>query len=43
MSAVNAMRRLKQLDEAVHRDVIPHCGDTDHLLLIAGLANGGRV
>ncbi len=40
--AVNALRRIKQLDEATHRDVIPQCDDVDHLLLMAGLANGGR-
>lgn len=40
--AVPAMRRLKQLDEAAHRDLARPCGDTGHLLLLAGLVNGGR-
>lgn len=40
--AVNAMRRLKQLDEVAHRDVSQPCDDVGHLLLVAGLANGGR-
>lgn len=40
--AVNAMRRLKQLDEQAHRDLAQPCGDPDHLALVAALANGGQ-
>lgn len=39
--AVNAMRKLKQLDQAAHRDLATPCSDTGHLLLMAGLVNGG--
>jgi len=39
--AVNAMRKLKQLDEAAHRDLGMPCGDAGHLALIGSLANGG--
>lgn len=38
---VPAMRQLKQIDEYAHKDVGVICSDSDHLLLIAGLANGG--
>lgn len=40
--AVNAMRKLKQLDEAAHRDLGTPCGDVGHLTLLAALVNGGR-
>lgn len=41
--AINVLRQLKQLDEAAHRDLVSgHCTDTNHLLVMAALANGGR-
>lgn len=39
--AVPAARVLKQLDEQVHRDLAQPCESTAHLLLLAGLVNGG--
>lgn len=40
--AVSASRQLKQLDQAAHRDLGTPCDDTQHLLLVAALVNGGR-
>lgn len=37
---VPAMRALKQLDQAAHKDIATPCGDPGHLLLVAALANG---
>lgn len=39
---VPAMRALKQLDQAAHRDIGAVCSNPDHLLLLAALANGGQ-
>lgn len=37
---VPAMRKFKQLDQAAHKDIGAACGNTNHLLLLASLANG---